>query len=40
MFEHVAWNTSCVLLRIILHTTQTLQLITINIKTEIILKSY
>ncbi len=40
MIEQVAWNESSLLLENILQTTQTLQLFTMNIKTESIYKSY
>jgi hypothetical protein len=40
MMEQVAWNKSNLLQRIILQNTQTLQLFTIDIWTEIINKSY
>ncbi len=40
IIEQVAWNKSSLLLNIIIQNTQTLQLFTMNIKTEIIYKSY
>jgi hypothetical protein len=40
IIEQVAWNKSSLLLNIIIQNTQTLQLFTVIIKTEIIYKSY
>jgi hypothetical protein len=40
VIEQVAWNKSSLLLKIQMQNTQTFQLFTINIKTEIIYISY
>jgi hypothetical protein len=40
MIEQVAWNKSSLLLKTILQSTLTLQLFTMNVKTESFYKSY